>query len=93
MILKLHVGEAKMSVSDVAVLVAASWSHPCTPAERNWVAVANEQTSTRPTESESANLATVAVSRQQHALPAHAQMSFAHDATHHWLPPEPQRTR
>ena len=93
MILKLHVEEAKMSVSDVAVSMAATWSHPCAPAERDWVAFANEQTSTRPTESESAKLATIAVSRQQRALPAHAQVSFAHDATHQQLPPEPQRTR
>ena len=61
-----------MSVSAVAVSVAATWIHPCTPAERNWVAFANEQTSTKATESESANLATVAVSRQQRALPAHS---------------------
>ena len=63
------------TVSDVAVSMAAIWSHPCTPAERKWVAFANEQTSTRPTESESAKPATIAVSRQQGALPAHAQMS------------------
>ena len=26
-----------MSVSDTAVPVAATWSHPCTPAGRNWM--------------------------------------------------------
>ena len=90
---KLHVEEAKMS--DVAVSMAATWSHPCTPAERNWVAFGNEQTSTRATERESANLATVAVSRQQRASgffdihPLHAfQASHVDpDTTLHWLPP------
>ena len=73
--MKLHVEKQGCLVS-----MAATWSRPCTPAERNWAAFANGQTSTRATESESAKLATIAESRQQRALPAHAQMRFAHDA-------------
>ena len=41
-----------MSVSDTSVPVAATWSHPWTPAGRNWVTFANEHARTRITESE-----------------------------------------
>ena len=84
-----------MSVSDVAVSMAATWSHPCTPAERNWVAFTNEHTSTRATESESANLATVAsISTTTRASglfdfhPLHAFQASHVDlyTTHNWLP-------
>ena len=37
MMLQWHTEEAKMSVSDTAVQVAATWSHPCTPAGGNWI--------------------------------------------------------
>ena len=45
--LKLHVEEVKMSISDTAVSMAASWSLPCTPAGRNWVRYASEPASAR----------------------------------------------
>ena len=35
MMLQWQIEEAKMSVSDTAVPVAATWSHPCTHARRN----------------------------------------------------------
>ena len=37
MMLQWQIEEAKMSVSDTAVPVAATWSHPCTPDRRNSV--------------------------------------------------------
>ena len=52
MMLKLHVEEAKISVSDTAVSMAATWSHPCTPAGRNWVTFSTEHASTRITKSQ-----------------------------------------
>ena len=50
MMLKLHVEEAKMSVSETAVSMAVTWSHPRTPAGRTCVTIGNEHTSSRITE-------------------------------------------
>ena len=36
--------------------MTATWSHPCTPAVRDWVAFVREHASSRNTESESGNL-------------------------------------
>ena len=36
--------ETKRAVSDAEVSTTATWSHPCTPAGRNWVTFVREQT-------------------------------------------------
>ena len=46
MMLELPVVEAKMSVSDTAVPMAATRSHSCMPAGRDWVTIDSENTST-----------------------------------------------
>ena len=47
LMLELPVEGTKRAVSDADVSMTATWSHPCTPAGRNWVPVAREHTSIR----------------------------------------------
>ena len=91
--LELPVESTKMSISDMTVSMATIWTpskHACWAQNGSHSATntrASEPTEDayrhrrpEPTESESANLANIAVPAHQRALPAHDHTSYAHDA-------------